>query len=62
MSTEFNFLVMDANQPVEAQQATVRGLVTRRLNLSSFGHAEPPAAARRTSASAKAQPAEAAVE
>src|SRR3954462_11980858 len=40
MSTEFNFLVMDANQLVEAQQATVRELVSQRLNLQDFRHAE----------------------
>src|SRR6266480_6803953 len=40
MSTEFNFLVLDANQLVEAQQATVRELVTQRLNLASFRRAE----------------------
>jgi dTMP kinase len=40
MSTEFNFLVIDANQLVEAQQATVRELVTRRLDLASFRRAE----------------------
>ena len=27
MSTEFNFLVMDANQSVEAQQSVIRQLV-----------------------------------
>ena len=31
MSTEFNFLVVDANQVVEKQQAVVRELVTQRL-------------------------------
>src|SRR3984893_15046770 len=36
MSTEFNFMVIDANQLVEAQQATVRELVTQRLDLASF--------------------------
>jgi dTMP kinase len=36
MSTEFNFLVMDANQRVEAQQKVVRELVARRLDLSRF--------------------------
>src|SRR4051794_14549078 len=36
MSTEFNFLVMDANQRVEAQQKVVRDLVTRRLDLGRF--------------------------
>jgi dTMP kinase len=43
MSTEFNFIVLDANQLIEAQQATVRELVTQRIDLSSFRHAEGPA-------------------
>jgi dTMP kinase len=32
MSTEFNFLVIDANQPVEVQQSTVRQLVGARIH------------------------------
>lgn len=36
MSTEFNFLVIDANQPVEAQQSIVRRLVTAHIDLSQF--------------------------
>ncbi|MBI3191895.1 MAG: thymidylate kinase, partial [Pedosphaera parvula] len=36
MSTEFGFLVIDANQPVEAQQAVVRQLVAGKLDLASF--------------------------
>ena len=43
MSTEFNFIVLDANQLIEAQQATVRELVTQRLDLESFRHADRPA-------------------
>src|SRR5438552_18335033 len=43
MSTEFNFMVLDANQLIEAQQATVRELVTQRLDLASFRHADRPA-------------------
>ena len=43
MSTEFNFLVLDANQLVEAQQATIRELVSQRLDLGSFRRAERPA-------------------
>ncbi len=42
MSTEFNFLVMDANQFVEKQQAVVRELVAQRLDLASFRQAERP--------------------
>jgi dTMP kinase len=42
MSTEFNFMVIDANQLVEAQQATVRELVSQRLDLGNFRHAEHP--------------------
>jgi dTMP kinase len=36
MSTEFKFLVIDANQLVEAQQAVVRKLIAQRLNLQDF--------------------------
>jgi len=43
MSTEFNFLVMDANQHVEKQQAVVRELVAQKLNLNDFRRAERPA-------------------
>ena len=39
MSTEFNFLVMDANQRVEAQQAVVRELVSQRMDLAAFAGA-----------------------
>src|SRR5712675_1074726 len=42
MSTEFNFLVMDANEHIEKQQGIIRELVTQRVNLSRF-HAERPA-------------------
>jgi len=42
MSTEFNFMVIDANQLVEAQQATVRELVAKRVNLAGFRRAERP--------------------
>jgi thymidylate kinase len=36
MSTEFNFLVIDANQPIEAQQAIVRDLVAAKVNLKQY--------------------------
>lgn len=36
MSTEFDFLVIDANQRVEAQQQLVRQLVAGKLDLASF--------------------------
>ncbi len=36
MSTEFDFSVIDANQPVEAQQSIVRELVADRINLAAF--------------------------
>src|SRR5437764_10129777 len=36
MSTEFKFLVMDANQRVEQQQSVVRKLVQSKLNLADF--------------------------
>ncbi len=47
MSTEFNFLLMDANQPIEAQQSIVRELIAAKLDLSGFtteaSHAESSA-------------------
>lgn len=36
MSTEFNFLVIDANKPVETQQSVVRQLVSARIDLAKF--------------------------
>src|SRR5438552_3125974 len=36
MSPEFDFLVMDANQPIEAQQSVVRGLMASKLDLTLF--------------------------
>src|SRR6058998_1125197 len=36
MSTEFNFRVIDANQPIEAQQSVVRELIASRIDLSAF--------------------------
>ena len=36
MSTEFNFLVMDANQAIEPQQAVMRDLVSSKIDLSKF--------------------------
>src|SRR5215471_15423177 len=44
MSTEFSFLVIDANQLVEAQQTTVRELVSQRIDLAAFKHKEKPPA------------------
>ena len=41
MSTEFNFMVMDANQRVEAQQGIVRELVRQRIDLSHFKRHRP---------------------
>src|SRR6186713_589862 len=38
MSTEFNFLVIDANQLVEKQQGVVRELVAQRISLARFRH------------------------
>ena len=40
MSTEFNFLVINANQRVEAQQKVVRRLLGRRLDLQNFQRPE----------------------
>jgi dTMP kinase len=36
MSTEFNFLVIDANRPIEAQQSVARELIANKLDLSGF--------------------------
>jgi len=36
MSTEFNFRVMDANQPIEAQQGIVRDIVAATINLPAY--------------------------
>src|SRR5580698_4338012 len=36
MSTEFNFLVIDANGPIEAQQTIVRDLVAARVALKNY--------------------------
>ena len=50
MSTEFNFLVIDANQRVETQQAVVRTLVSDRIDLARFKRLTPlplPPPARR---------------
>ena len=52
MSTEFDFLVIDANKPVEAQQAVVRQLVGNKINLKAFkrsGRSLPPKAAPKNS-------------
>jgi len=40
MSTEFNFLVIDADQPVEAQQSIVRQLVSARIDLAQYSLAK----------------------
>jgi dTMP kinase len=36
MSGEFNFHIMDANQPIEAQQSIVRELIANKLDLGTF--------------------------
>jgi dTMP kinase len=36
MSTEFNFRVMDANQPIESQQSIVRDIVGATINLPAY--------------------------
>jgi dTMP kinase len=41
MSTEFDFIVVDANQRVETQQGIVRQLVSRRLDLARFKRKSP---------------------
>jgi dTMP kinase len=40
MSTEFGFLVIDADRPVEAQQSTVRQLVSARIDLAQYNLAK----------------------
>jgi dTMP kinase len=42
MSTEFDFSVIDANQPVEAQQSLVRELVAARIDLAAFKASNAP--------------------
>jgi dTMP kinase len=41
MSEEFNFVVMDANQPVEKQQVVVRDLVSQKIDLNQFRRRSP---------------------
>ncbi|HTQ52033.1 MAG TPA: thymidylate kinase [Candidatus Acidoferrales bacterium] len=41
MSGEFKFMVMDANQNVEKQQAIVRKIVAERINLARFRRRRP---------------------
>ena len=36
MSTEFDFRVIDANQPIEVQQDQIRALVTEHIDLAQF--------------------------
>ncbi|MDR3377381.1 MAG: hypothetical protein P4M10_01740, partial [Verrucomicrobiae bacterium] len=36
MTKEFNFVIIDANQPVEKQQVIVRKLVSDRIDLKKF--------------------------
>jgi hypothetical protein len=62
MSTEFNFLLMDANQIVEKQQAVVRELVAQRVTLAKFRRAERPPAAPKVSYRPKIFKREASVE
>jgi len=42
MSTEFNFLLVDANALVERQQAVIRELVAGKVNLENYRRAERP--------------------
>lgn len=42
MSAEFNFLLIDADQPVEAQQSVVRQLVASKIDLSQFSRSAAP--------------------
>lgn len=36
MSTEFGFLIIDANQPIESQQSVIRSLVASKIRLPAF--------------------------
>jgi len=36
MSTEFNFVIVDANERVETQQSIVRQLVSAKINLNDY--------------------------
>jgi hypothetical protein len=36
MSDEFNFVVTDANGPIEAQQSVVRRHIAEKIDLSAF--------------------------
>ncbi len=42
MSTEYDFLVIDANQPIENQQSQVRDLVSGKIDLEPFTQRESP--------------------
>jgi len=46
MSSEFNFCMIDASQPIEAQQSLVRQLVAAKINLASFSKNGAPAATK----------------
>jgi len=41
MSAEFNFVVIDANQRVEAQQAIVRQVLSEHIDLGRFKRRHP---------------------
>jgi dTMP kinase len=41
MSTEFNFHLVDANQPIEIQQSLVREVVAARINLRAYAATKP---------------------
>ncbi len=41
MGAEYRFVTIDANQPIEAQQSTVRGLVASKIDLSKFALPRP---------------------
>jgi hypothetical protein len=41
MSKEFNFVVINANEPVEKQQVLVRKLVSERIDLKKFKRRTP---------------------
>ncbi len=60
MAPEFDFQVVDANQLVEEQQASIREIISQKLDLASFKRVEPPVAVHPAAAMPKFKQAEAA--
>ncbi len=60
MAPEFDFQVVDANQLVEEQQASIREIIWQKLDLASFKRVEPPVTVHPAAAMPKFKQAEAA--